>query len=95
MNRFLAIGATGANRRSAIRVKPEFGLHTEYERQADAADERGPSFRRLLRSAVGQELGKVLRNRLGQTARGYPAQGNIGPVQISGRTVVAQRNGGE
>ncbi len=58
------------------RSDPAIHLHRvseqspEYGWQADATDQRRPSIHRLLRPAVGAELGEVFRSRLGQAA-GY------------------------
>src|SRR5262245_28626069 len=56
--------------------------YSEHRRQANATDERRPSLCRLLWQAVGQELGKVLRERLGETRHGSCSEGHTRHFQV-------------
>src|SRR5215510_13333869 len=58
--------------------------HRQYRRSAGTADRRRSALRRLLRAALGEELGEVLRSRLGQAARGA-AQGDHRYLREVGR----------
>ena len=74
-------------RRDAGQSDPAIHLHRVFEQspehqwQADSAHQGRPSIHRLLRPAVGAELGKVFRSRLGQAA-GYSAPGHTRSFQV-------------
>ena len=78
---FCAAGDPGRSE-PAIHLHRVFEQYSEHRWQADAADQCRSSIYRLLRPAVGAELGEVFRSRLGQAARGRSAAGHTRHFQI-------------
>ena len=80
----LRAGRDAGRSQSPIHVHRVFEQHLQHRWPAQAADRRRPSLCGLLWPAVGQELGKVLRGRLGQAARGT-SRGRHRHLQIADR----------